>query len=99
MNHRRKQYVDGEVYTNGVESHWALMKRGYQGTYHWWSVKHMQRYVTEFAGRFNLRALPTAQQLGKMVQDMVGEHLPWRELVSDALHSHQLWGTVDVRGR
>ena len=96
VNHRKKQYVSGDVYTNGVESHWALMKRGYDGTYHWWSVKHMQRYVTEFAGRFNLRDLPTAQQLGTMVQGMVGEYLPWRELVSDDLHSHQLWGRVEV---
>ena len=99
VNHRKKQYVRGSVHTNGIESHWALMKRGYHGTYHWWSVKHMQRYVNEFAGRFNLYDLSTMAQLGQMVQNMQGEHLPWRELVSDDLHSHQLWGTVDVRGR
>ena len=68
VNHKRKQYVDGEVWTNGVESHWALMKRGYHGTYHWWSAKHMQRYVNEFAGRFNLRELAPWDQLAALVQ-------------------------------
>ena len=62
VNHSKKQYVSGETYTNGVESHWALLKRGYHGTYHWWSVKHMQRHVEEFSGRFNLRDLPTCPQ-------------------------------------
>ena len=99
VKHRRKQYVRGSAHTNGIESHWALMKRGYHGTYHWWSVKHMQRYVTEFASRFNLRDKSTAEQLGQMVQDMVGEHLPWNELVSDDLHSHQDWGTVQAGER
>ncbi len=51
INHQRKQYVDGEVWTNGVESHWALMKRGYHGTYHWWVVKHMQRVRSLRKGR------------------------------------------------
>ena len=96
VKHKRKQYVRGDVHTNGIESHWALMERGYDGTYHWWSVKHMQRYVNEFSGRFNLRGQTTAQQLGSMVQGMVGEHLPWNELVSGGLHSRQLWGRVHV---
>lgn len=80
VNHKRKQYVDGEVWTNGVESHWALMKRGYHGTYHWWSVKHMQRYVNEFAGRFNLRELAPWDQLAALVQGIVGQRLTYREL-------------------
>ena len=34
VKHKSKQYVVGNVHTNGIESHWALMKRGYHATYH-----------------------------------------------------------------
>ena len=82
VNHKRKQYVDGEVWTNGVESHWALMKRGYHGTYHWWSVKHMQRYVNEFAGRFNLYGQTPQAQLASLVRGMVGQRLTYADLTA-----------------
>ncbi len=82
VNHKRKQYVDGEVWTNGVESHWALLKWGYQGIYHWWSVKHMQRYVNEFSGRFNLRGQAPHDQLATLVQGMVGQRLTYRNLTA-----------------
>lgn len=53
VKHRAKEYVDGMAHTNGIESVWALLKRGYYGTYHHFTVKHMQRYVDEFSFRLN----------------------------------------------
>ena len=53
VNHSAKQYVHGMVHTNGIESVWAVLKRGYYGTYHHFTVKHMQRYVDEFAYQLN----------------------------------------------
>ena len=38
------------AHTNGMESHWAALKRGYDGVYHQMSAKHLHRYVTEFEG-------------------------------------------------
>ena len=34
VNHKVGQYVDGQAHTNGLESFWSLMKRGYHGTCH-----------------------------------------------------------------
>ena len=45
------EYVRDQAHTNGIESFWALLKRGHHGTYHHISPKHPQRYVDEFSGR------------------------------------------------
>lgn len=53
VNHSAKQFVDGMAHTNGIESVWAVLKRGFYGVYHQFSVKHLQRYVDEFTYRLN----------------------------------------------
>lgn len=53
VNHSAKQFVDGMAHTNGIESVWAVLKRGFYGVYHSFSAKHLQRYVNEFAYRLN----------------------------------------------
>lgn len=43
------------IHTNGIESFWAIVKRGIYGIYHHISVKHMQLYMDEFSFRMNHR--------------------------------------------
>ena len=82
VNHSVGEYVNGMAHVNGVESFWAMLKRGYHGTYHHMSEKHLNRYVTEFAGRHNSRELDTADQMTALTQSMVGKRLEYRDLIA-----------------
>lgn len=75
-------YVIGETHSNGIESFWSMLRRGYHGTYHQMSGKHLGRYVGEFAGRHNQRSLDTIDQLRAIVRGMVGKRLRYAELIA-----------------
>ncbi len=82
VRHGARQYVSGDVYTNGIESFWALFKRGYYGTYHHMSPKHLNRYVGEFAGRHNDRGRDTISQMQAIARGMGGKRLRYQDLVA-----------------
>ena len=82
VRHSTGEYVREQAHVNGMESFWGLLKRGYHGTYHWMSWKHMDRYVREFTGRHNARSLHTADQISEMVRGMVGKRLPYKDLLT-----------------
>ena len=81
VKHRVKEYVRGQIHTNGIESFWSMLKRGYVGTYHRMSFEHLPRYVTEFEARHNCRDFDTIEQLALMVMGAEGRILPYAELV------------------
>jgi len=83
VNHSVKEYVREQAHTNGIESRWAMIKRGHEGIYHKMSPKHLDRYVQEFAGRHNIRNQDTIDQMKGTVTGMVGKRLLYRELVAD----------------
>ena len=83
VKHSVHEWVQGQAHTNGIESFWAMLKRGYYGTFHHVSVKHLHRYVTEFVGRQNLRDQDTLDQMRNMVAGMVGKRLMYAELIRD----------------
>ena len=82
VKHSISEYVRDQAHTNGIESFWALLKRGYNGTYHHMSEKHLQRYVNEFSGRHGVRARDTIDQMGDVVVGMVGKRLRYTDLAS-----------------
>ena len=78
--HSARQYVDGDVHTNGIESFWTYLKRAHKGTFHKMSPKHLHRYVTEFDAKHNLRGLDTLEQLVALAVGFAGKRLTWKEL-------------------
>ena len=60
VNHSAGEYVRGKAHTNGVESFWALLKRGYHGVFHDFSQKHLPRYLAEFSHRWGMLPLSSA---------------------------------------
>ena len=80
VNHSAKQYVDGMASTQGIESFWALMKRGYHGIHHFMSFKHLGRYAREFAGKQADRKLDTMTQMELMAKAMTGKQLSFTML-------------------
>ena len=80
--HGAGEYVRKMVHPNGLESHWALFKRGLDGAYHHVSVKHLGRYANEFEGRHNARPLDTVDQMAAMVRGAEGKRLTYAALIS-----------------
>ena len=81
VKHSVGEYVRDQAHTNGIESFWAALKRGYHGTFHHISPKHLHRYVNEFATRHNMRPRDTERMMVDTVASMVGKRLLYRDLV------------------
>ena len=82
VKHSISEYVNGMAHTNGIESFWSLLKRGYHGTFHHMSEKHLERYVTEFSGRHNTRDADTVGQMVAMVKGFEGARLSYQNLIA-----------------
>ena len=82
VKHSVGEYVRGQAHTNGIESFWSMLKRGYVGTYHHMSAKHLQRYVNEFSGRHGMRELDTTEQMGMVAHGLAGKRLTYDRLIA-----------------
>ena len=82
VRHSVGEYVREQAHTNGMESFWAAMKRGYTGVYHQMSKKHLGRYVNEFEGRHNARPMDRADQMAAMVRGSDGKRLQYQDLIA-----------------
>ena len=47
------------------------------------SAKHLQRYVSEFAGRHNIRELDTIDQMADVAWPLIGRRLMYRDLIAE----------------
>jgi transposase-like protein len=84
VNHL-KEYVRGQVHTQGIENFWSLLKRGLSGTYVAVEPFHLDRYVDEQAFRYNNRAtkdnpLEDSDRFALVVSQIVGRRITYKEL-------------------
>ena len=84
VNHSAKQFVDGMAHTNGIESVWAVLKRGFYGIYHSFSQKHLQRYVDEFGFRLNEGncKIHTLERIDAFIDKTFGKRITYSELTA-----------------
>ncbi|WP_419554239.1 IS1595 family transposase [Candidatus Poriferisodalis sp.] len=81
VTHSRGVYVASDgASTNSIESFWSLLKRGYVGTYHYWSRKHLGRNLVEFTTRHNARHVAPVARLKALAAGCDGKRLDWATL-------------------
>lgn len=83
VNHSVSEYVRDQAHTNGIESHWATIKRAHKGVFHKLSHKHLHRYVNEFSGRHNDRCEDTLDIMQNIAKGLQRKHLPYQALIAD----------------
>jgi hypothetical protein len=87
INHKANEYVRGDVTTNGIESVWAVLKRGMNGVYHGRvEKKHLSRYVNEFSFRLNEGNVERTSQerIASILDNAIGKRLTFKELTKEA---------------
>ncbi|QXQ08247.1 transposase [Sphingosinicellaceae bacterium] len=70
------------AHTTGIESFWAMLKRGYEGFYRQMSPKHVSRYVTKVTARHNARNFDTFVQARTLARGVGVERLRYIDLVA-----------------
>ena len=80
-----REYVRGQVHTQGIENFWSLVKRGLRGTYIAVEPFHLDRYLDEQVFRYNNRAtkdnpLNDADRFALAVSQISGKRLTYAEL-------------------
>jgi transposase-like protein len=84
VNHSGKEYVRGMAHTNGIESVWAVFKRGLHGVYHHASKPHLNRYINEFSFRLNDGNVRrhTMSRLDSLTVATAGRRITYKELIA-----------------
>lgn len=82
INHKKKKYAKGFIYTNTIENVWNHVKRTIDGTYFHLSSQHIEKYMDEFTFRWNRRMLSNLEKVDSFLDCLEGKKLKYRELIS-----------------
>ena len=81
VDHGKKQYVNGNIYTNTLESFWGNIKRSIIGIYYHVSRKHLQKYADEITFRFNFKTKTVSEKFNLFLQSVNGKRLTYQTLI------------------
>lgn len=76
------QPVSTSTATNGIESFWALLKRGHYGIFHTMTAKHIHRYIAEFEARWNMSNLGSTERVDTLLENTSGLRLTYKGLIA-----------------
>lgn len=88
INHSKGEWVRRDplatacAHTNTVESFNATIKCAILGVWHWFSIKHGDRYLSELSARWNFRQRGPMARVDSIFAGLDGPALPWRELTA-----------------
>jgi hypothetical protein len=84
VNHSNGVYSQNGVTTNGIESVFAVMRRGLHGVYHKASKKHIHRYIDEFSWRLNEGNVKrhSLERLDSFIAAVTGHQITYKELIA-----------------
>jgi transposase-like protein len=85
-----KEYVRGNVHTNGLENFWCLLKRCFKGTYVSVEPFHLFRYLDEQAFRFNEREDTDQGRFTKVISNIIGKRLTYAQLIGKTAQAAEL---------
>jgi transposase-like protein len=76
-----KEYVRGNIHTNGLENFWSLLKRAIRGTYISVEPFHLFRYLDEQAFRFNERENTDSGRFLRGIVGIIGKRIQYAKLI------------------
>ena len=79
VNHGAGEYVNGDVHTNTAEGFFSILKRGINGIYQHVSEQHLDRYLAEFAFRYDNRKVDDAVRVAIALGQIEGKRLMFRD--------------------
>ncbi|WP_153796849.1 IS1595 family transposase [Foetidibacter luteolus] len=80
VNHNQDEYVRGIWHTNSIEGFFSQLKRSIYGIYHQVSPKHLHRYCTETAYRYNFRKISDKERFELTISNSEGR-LKYADLI------------------
>jgi transposase-like protein len=87
INHSQGEYVKKDskeafkIHTNTIEGFWSIVKRTINGTHHWVSKRHIQRYLNEMMLRYNTREEKDTNRFEMLIKKVEGVRLKYKVLV------------------
>ena len=81
VQHRKDEYVRGDITTNTVEGFFSIFKRGMKGIYQHCGKQHLHRYMAEFDFRYTHRAannVDDGMRARLILQGTEGKRLTYR---------------------
>ena len=73
-------YVDGKKHVNGIENVWKHFQSMEKFVYHQFSYKHTDRYLDEFAFRWNRRKQLVGVKMMETIDNAFGKTITYKEL-------------------